>query len=212
MSNVGFFCTMEKLTTRAGDAFDRASFESLLKRRLFFTEAFEIYRKAPNFKGDNKGLYDYGPPGCSLQANIVDIWRKHFVIEEQMLELDCAILTPADVFKTSGHVDKFADWMCKDTKKGDYLRADHLIENVLDGRLKGDKAARGHAIEEREDVSQANAKKNKRKVMDIGAVKLDDTTVKQYEEILARVFNPETCTSTGHTKLTSRFVDRQLQR
>jgi glycyl-tRNA synthetase (class II) len=28
-----------------------------------------------------KGLYDYGPPGTSLQANIVDTWRKHFVQE-----------------------------------------------------------------------------------------------------------------------------------
>jgi len=32
-----------------------------------------------------KGLYDYGPPGTFLQANIVDTWRKHFVQEEDML-------------------------------------------------------------------------------------------------------------------------------
>lgn len=202
---------MIEIATLAGDAFDRAPFESLLKRRLFFTEAFEIYRKAPNFKGDNRGLYDYGPPGCSLQANIVDIWRKHFVIEEQMLELDCTMLTPEDVFKTSGHVDKFADWMCKDIKKGDYLRADHLIESVLEGRLKGDKAARGQAIDEQDDISHANAKKTKRKVKDVGAVKLDDTTVKKYEEILAKVSNLEaSCTSTRPIKLTSHFIDRQL--
>ncbi len=127
-----------------------------------------------------------------------------------MLELDCTILTPEDVFKTSGHVDKFADWMCKDIEKGDYLRADHLIERVLDGRLKGDQAARVHAIDEREDVSEANAKEKKPKVKAIGAVKLNDTTVKRYEEILARVFDLQTCTSTGQTKLTSRSVDGQL--
>jgi len=33
-----------------------------------------------------KGLYDYGPPGTSLQANIVDTWRKHFIQEEDILE------------------------------------------------------------------------------------------------------------------------------
>lgn len=33
-----------------------------------------------------KGLYDYGPPGASLQANIVDTWSKRFVQEEDMLE------------------------------------------------------------------------------------------------------------------------------
>lgn len=31
-----------------------------------------------------------------------------------MLELDCTVITPELVLKTSGHVDKFADWMCKE--------------------------------------------------------------------------------------------------
>ena len=66
-----------------------------------------------------------------------------------MLELDRTVLTPEGVFKTSGHVDKFSDWMCKDSKNGDYLRADHLVEIVLEGRLKGDKPARGIAAEEK---------------------------------------------------------------
>ena len=60
----------------------------------------------------------------------MDLWRKHFVLEEDMLEIDDVILTPEDVFKTSGHVDKFADWMCKDPKKGEFLRADHLVSYV----------------------------------------------------------------------------------
>ena len=78
--------------------------------------------------------------------------------------------------------------MCKDPKKGDYLRADHLVENVLEGRLKGDKSARGIATEEKEDTgSAADAKKKKRAVKDVKALKLDDATVQEYEEILARV-------------------------
>ncbi|KAI1416840.1 glycyl-tRNA synthetase 1 [Hypoxylon sp. FL1857] len=123
------------MTTLKGERFDRSRFESVVKRRFFFTESFEIYRLSPNFKGDNRGLYDYGPPGCALQTNLVDAWRKHFVLEENMLELDCSIITPEAVLQTSGHVDKFADWMCKDPAKGEYLRADHLIENVLESRL-----------------------------------------------------------------------------
>ena len=106
------------LTTLKGDLVDRSVFEAVLKRRLFFTEAFEIYRLSPDYKGDNRGLFDYGPPGCSLQANIVDVLRRHFVLEENMLEVDCTVITPAQVLKTSGHVDKFADWMCKDPVKG----------------------------------------------------------------------------------------------
>ncbi|KAL4921403.1 hypothetical protein BDW62DRAFT_208402 [Aspergillus aurantiobrunneus] len=139
---------MTELTTLSGDPFDRTLFEFLLKRRLFYTD---------------RGLYDYGPPGCALQSNVVDLWRKHFVVQEDMLELDCTILTPEEVFKTSRHVDKFEDWMCKDSKKGYFLRADHLIETVLDSWLKGDKAARGLSVEvEKPETAQGqflNSKK-----------------------------------------------------
>ncbi|KAI0904620.1 glycyl-tRNA synthetase 1 [Ustulina deusta] len=153
-------------TTLKGDPFDRTLFESLTKRRFFFTESFEIYRVAPNFQGDNRGLYDYGPPGCALQANIVDLWRKHFVLEENMLELDCTVITPEPVLKTSGHVDKFADWMCKDPARGEYLRADHLVENVLASRL-----ARG----------VNGPSKN--------SPKLDEATAAEYRSILAKIDN-----------------------
>jgi hypothetical protein len=42
-----------------------------------------------NFEGGGvelSGLYDYGPPGTALIANMTDLWRKHFVLEEDMLE------------------------------------------------------------------------------------------------------------------------------
>ncbi|KAI2829298.1 hypothetical protein CBS133816_4574 [Aspergillus niger] len=181
---------MAELTTRNGDPFDRTLFESLLKRRLFYTESFEIYRTSGNIKGDSRGLYDYGPPGCALQSNIVDLWRKHFVLQEDMLELDCTVLTPEEVFKTSGHVDKFEDWMCKDLKKGDFLRADHLIETVLEARLNGDKLARGNAVEgDKADGEEKKKKKKGPKVSDIKAMKLENAVVAEYEEVLAKIDN-----------------------
>ena len=146
---------------------------------MFYTPAFEIY-------GGVSGLYDYGPPGCALQANIVDLWRKHFVLEEDMMEVDCTMLTPHVVFETSGHVAKFADWMCKDRKTGEIYRADHLVEEVLEARLKGDKEARGVKIVEKEDQGDPK-KKKKKNVKEIKGFKLDDALVKQYEEILAQV-------------------------
>jgi glycyl-tRNA synthetase len=79
--------------------------------------------------------------------------------------------------------------MCKDPKTGDYLRADHLVENVLEARLKGDKAARGIAATEEQTDGTDDAKKKKRAVKDIKNIKLDDAVVKEYEEILARVRN-----------------------
>lgn len=157
---------MPTMTTLKGQAFDRPLFESVLKRRFFFTESFEIYRVARNWKGDNRGLFDYGPPGCALQANLVDVWRKHFVLEENMLELDCTVITPEPVLKTSGHVDKFADWMCKDPVRGEYLRADHLVESVLEARL-----ASGSQGPERDSK------------------KLSETDVAEYNTILAKIDN-----------------------
>ena len=174
-------------TTLKGQPLDKAVLDSMLRRRLFYTPSFEIY-------GGVSGLYDYGPPGCALQANIVDLWRKHFILEEDMLEVDCTVLTPHEVLKTSGHVDKFADWMCKDPKSGEIFRADHFVEEILEQRLDGDKAARGQkvAADEAGDKDKAeDAKKKKKKLKGKGqeAVRLDDAVVQEYEETLAQIDN-----------------------
>ncbi len=161
--------------------FSRENLENVLKRRFFFAPAFEIY-------GGVSGLYDYGPPGCAFQANIIDIWRKHFILEEDMLEVDTTMLTPYEVLKTSGHVDKFSDWMCRDLKTGEIFRADHLVEEVLESRLKGDKEARGLVDNANADAQEdADKKKRKKKVKEIKAVKLDDEVVQEYESVLAKI-------------------------
>lgn len=164
-------------TTLKGQPLEKPLLDAVLRRRMFYTPSFEIY----NGVG---GLYDYGPPGCALQTNIVDLWRKHFVLEEDMLEVDCTVLTPHDVLKTSGHVDKFADWMCKDPKNGDILRADHFVEAVLESRLNGDKEARGQKVDETDDP-----KKKKKKKAKSEAVRLSDDDVTEYQEVLARIDN-----------------------
>lgn len=92
------------MTTLKGQPLDRAALDRMLRRRMFYTPSFEIY-------GGVSGLFDLGPPGTALQLNLLDMWRKHFVFEENMLEVDCTVLTPHAVLKTSGHVEKFAGWM-----------------------------------------------------------------------------------------------------
>ncbi|KAJ5095106.1 hypothetical protein N7532_007397 [Penicillium argentinense] len=170
---------MATVTTKTGQAVDRLTLDSMLRRRMFYTPSFEIY-------GGVSGLYDYGPPGTALVANMTDLWRKHFVLEEDMLEVDCTMLTPHEILKTSGHVDKFADWMCKDPKTGEIFRADHLVEEVLENRLKGDKEARGQKVEV---DAEKEAKKKKKSKGEAKAVKLDDAVVKEYEETLAQIDN-----------------------
>ena len=59
-----------------------------------------------------------------------------------MLELECTNLTPASVLKTSGHVDRFADYMVSDVETGDIFRADHLVKQVLKLRLDADQLGR----------------------------------------------------------------------
>lgn len=130
--------SMTELTTTTAQATKRQTIdnvrgrlEELCKKRFFYAPAFSIY-------GGVAGLYDYGPPGCALQANILSLWRSHFIHEENMLEVDCTIMSPHDVLKTSGHVDRFTDYMVKDTLTGDVYRADHILEAALERKLKDD--------------------------------------------------------------------------
>jgi glycyl-tRNA synthetase len=124
-------------------------------------------------------------------SNIVQLWRNHFVLEEEMLEVDTTIMTPAEVLKTSGHVEKFSDWMCKDTKNGEIFRADHLIEAVLEARLQGDKEARAAAAGQQVEATvtdPATAKKaSKKKKSKVVVVELKPEEKAAYEEILAKV-------------------------
>jgi glycyl-tRNA synthetase len=66
---------------------------------------------------------------------MIDLWRKHFVLAESMLEMECTCLTPEPVLKTSGHVDRFTDLMVKDPETGDCFRADKLLEEAIDDLL-----------------------------------------------------------------------------
>lgn len=110
-----------------------------------------------------------------------------------MLELDTTIMTTHDVLKTSGHVDKFADWMCKDLKNGEIFRADHLVEAVLEARLLGDRQARaakaGATDADAAAVATTAQKsdKKKKKKGTVVAVELPEEERKAYEEILAQV-------------------------
>lgn len=56
-----------------------------------------------------------------------------------MLEVSTTCLTPARVLKASGHVDRFADLMVKDTKNGNVYRADKYLEEWIDGQLESKK-------------------------------------------------------------------------
>ena len=108
--------------------FIRDEFESVCKRRFFFGPSFDAY-------GGLSGLYDLGPSCVSIKNNLLNLWREHFVTEESMLEVEAPCITMGDVFKASGHVDRFTDVMSKDVKTGECVRLDKHIEDWCTKRL-----------------------------------------------------------------------------
>jgi glycyl-tRNA synthetase len=75
--------------------------------------------------------------------------------------------------------------MVKDAKTGEIFRTDHLVEAVLEARLKGDREARGQAAVP--EAADDDKKKKKKKVVKSTAVKLEDAMVQEYESLLAQV-------------------------
>jgi glycyl-tRNA synthetase len=72
----------------------------------------------------------------------------------------------------------------KDLKTGEVLRADHLVKNVLEARLAGDREARGLAAQ---PAKEDDKKKKKKKDAKAPAVQLADEVVAEYDRILAQV-------------------------
>lgn len=103
----------------------RTGLNDLLIRKFFYAPSFEIY-------GSVSGLYDFGPLGCASKDNLLNLWRQHFVLSENMLEMSSSALTPKVVLEASGHVAKFSDFMVRNVKTGDCYRADKLLENFID--------------------------------------------------------------------------------
>eukprot|EP01080_Neovahlkampfia_damariscottae_P008471 gene8471-293_t len=111
---------------------NRGEFEEVMTRRFFYIPSFEIY-------GGCAGFYDYGPSCCAIKDNIINLWKNHFIIEENLLELSTSNLTIERVFEVSGHVSKFSDFMVDDLDAHDHKRADKLIKETIDERLKDPK-------------------------------------------------------------------------
>jgi len=75
---------------------------SLGKRRGIIYPSYEIY-------GGKTGFFDYGPLGSQLKHNIEEAWRSLYIIKEGCMEIVTPVVTPYEILKASGHVDKFLD-------------------------------------------------------------------------------------------------------
>lgn len=100
---------------------------ALAKRRGFVYPSSEIY-------GGMANAWDFGPVGTLLKNNIRDWWWKKFVLSrDDMVGIDASILFNPKVWQASGHVAGFTDALidCKNCKLR--TRADHLIEENVEG-------------------------------------------------------------------------------
>jgi glycyl-tRNA synthetase len=68
-------------------SFDTAKMKDLLIRHFFFDNSFTDYNCFT-------GQLDFGPMGCVLKNNVLEAWKKFFVLQEQMLKVECSIFTP----------------------------------------------------------------------------------------------------------------------
>ena len=95
-----------------------------LKRRGYLQPSYEIY-------GGVAGFFDYGPLGAALKTNVENLWRRFYVLGEGMAEIQCATVSPEQVFRASGHLEKFADTVvdCTNPACGSGNRGDHLVRN-----------------------------------------------------------------------------------
>ena len=98
---------------------------SVCKRRGFIWPSFEMY-------GGVAGMYDYGPLGCALKNNIVEMWRSIYKGREGFVEIDSETVNPREVFKASGHLDNFADLITYCQKCQAPYRADHMVKDYYD--------------------------------------------------------------------------------
>ena len=93
-------------------------------KRGFLWPSYEIYSGV-------SGFTDYGPLGASLKNNIMQKWRKQYIVGEGFREIEGPTVMPKEVVKASGHVDNFTDPMCKCEECGEVFRADHIIEEAI---------------------------------------------------------------------------------
>ena len=103
---------------------------NIAKKRGFLWSSFEIY-------SGSAGFFDYGPLGAILKSNIIEKWRKYYIIREGFYEIESPTIMPEEALKASGHVDHFTDPMTECKECMEVYRADHIIEDVINKEVEG---------------------------------------------------------------------------
>ena len=103
----------------------RSKLSDISKRRGIYWPAYDIY-------GGVGGFYDYGPIGALMKKNLIDLWIREFVVKDGLHLIDAPAIGPEMVYRASGHLEKFTDYMVRCEKCGHAFRADELIKDFVD--------------------------------------------------------------------------------
>ena len=103
---------------------------ALAKRRGFVFPTSNLY-------GGLANSYDYGPLGAELLRNIRNEWWTTFIsTRPDMVGIDSQILLHPKTCIASGHVGSFSDPLVDDLVTKKRYRADHLIEEWIERKIK----------------------------------------------------------------------------
>jgi glycyl-tRNA synthetase len=103
----------------------------IAKRRGFFWQNSLVH-------GSIAGFYDYAHLGAALKRKWENEWRSFFLgLDDNFHEIEACQVMPEEVFKASGHLESFIDPIVKCKKCGNVERADHILEDEMEGDFEG---------------------------------------------------------------------------
>ncbi len=117
-----------------------------LKISGFVYQDSEIYGGVIN-------TWDYGPLATSMLQTIKKYWVREFITREGNYQIDSKIIMNPNVWRASGHLDNFSDYLIENKVNQKRYRADHIVKELFP-EVNVEKAT----FEELEKLIQENVK------------------------------------------------------
>lgn len=92
-----------------------------LQENQYILPSYQLY-------GGSSGFQDYGILGTRLKNNLITEWKKWFILNDDIEEIETPVIMLHNLLKASGHVDKFDDFIVYDKNTNSHIRADHLAK------------------------------------------------------------------------------------
>lgn len=95
-----------------------------LKISGFVYQDSEIYGGVVN-------TWDYGPLATSMLQAIKKYWVREFITREGNFQIDSKIIMNPNVWRASGHLDNFSDYLIENKVNQKRYRADHIVKELF---------------------------------------------------------------------------------